>query len=278
MATVVEQRGSVDGIATRWLEAPAAPGATPVLYVHGVPTGGWEWEEFLARGGGYAPDLPGFGASDKLASFEYSIDGYARWLRAFADLRELDRFALVVHDWGAAGLALAQAIPERIERLTICSAVPLLPGYRWHRIARLWRTPVVGELAMGFTFKLTIGQALARSNREPIPASFLDRTWEHFDHGTQRAILKLYRSAPPERLAEAGTRLGDVDCPALVVHGGRDPYISAAFADRYGAALGGETTVRLLPEAGHWPWLDEPALIDEIVAFATGGRSSHAAL
>lgn len=278
MATVVEQRGTVDGIATRWHEAPVPAGATPTLYVHGVPTAGWEWDEFLARGGGFAPDLPGFGASDKLASFDYSIDGYARWLRAFADLRGLDRFALVVHDWGAVGLALAQAMPERIERLVICAAVPFLPGYRWHRVARMWRRPLIGELAMGFTFKLTMGQVLGRSNREPIPASFLDQTWEHFDHGTQRAILKLYRSSPPDRLAEAGERLGAVDCPALVVYGARDPYIPPQFADAYAAALGGETVARVLPDAGHWPWLDEPALIDEIVAFASGERTPRTAV
>jgi pimeloyl-ACP methyl ester carboxylesterase len=56
---------------------------------------------------------------------------------------------LVLHDWGAVGLAFAQRAPERIERLVAIDAVPLLPGYRWHPIARVWRTPVAGEVAMG---------------------------------------------------------------------------------------------------------------------------------
>ena len=267
MAAVVEQRGTVDGIATRWLEAPVEGGQAPVLYVHGVPTAGWEWRSFLSRTGGYAPDLPGFGASDKLANFDYSIEGYAKWLAAFVEQQELERFSLVVHDWGAVGLALAQKMPERIERLAVICAVPFLPDYRWHFVARRWRTRLVGELSMGFTSKLALRYVLSKSNREPLPKEFVDATWEHFDHGTQRAILKLYRSAPPEVLAAAGRDLGRIDCPALIAWGRRDPFLSTDFAERYADALGGETTVELLDDAGHWPWLDEPSLVDRVATF-----------
>ncbi len=267
MAAIADKRGSVDGIESHWLEAPVEGSHAPVLYVHGVPTAGWEWREFLQRTGGYAPDLPGFGSSDKLASFDYSIEGYERWLRAFVDLQGLERFSLVVHDWGGVGLALAQAMPERIERLVICAALPLMPGYRWHWIARMWRRPVIGELAMGFTFKASARALLNRANREPMPAEFVDRVWEHQDHGTQRAILKLYRSGNPELFPAAGARLGELRCPAMVVYGGRDPYIGPEFAQRYADALGGPATVKVLDDAGHWPWYDEPALIDEIAGF-----------
>lgn len=270
MAAVVEQRGSVDGIETRWLEAPTEGAHAPVLYVHGVPTAGWEWRDFLERTGGYAPDLPGFGDSDKLASFDYSIDGYARWLRAFVDQRGMERFSLVVHDWGGAALALAQEIPERIERLVVMAALPMLEGYRWHWIARMWRRPVIGELSMGFTFKASARSLLDRANREPMPAEFVDRVWEHQDHGTQRAILKLYRSADEDSFPAAGARLGEIRCPALVVYGGRDPYIDPSFAQRYADALGGPAEARVIDDAGHWLWLDEPALVDDVAAFVTG--------
>jgi pimeloyl-ACP methyl ester carboxylesterase len=150
--------------------------------------------------------------------------------------------------------------------------VPLLPGYRWHRIARQWRRPLLGELVMGFTFKAALRRELDRSNREPLPADFVDATWESFDHGTQRAILKLYRSAPPDTLAAAGANLGAIRSPALVVYGARDPYLPAELAQRYADALGGPVTARVLDDAGHWPWLDEPALIDEIASFATAQR------
>jgi pimeloyl-ACP methyl ester carboxylesterase len=270
MNSISQQQGSVDGVDTHWLEASHAGSHAPVLYVHGVPTAGWEWRDFLARTGGYAPDLPGFGASAKLGSFDSSIESYGKWLRVFADQRGLDRFSLVMHDWGTVGLALAQAVPERIERVVIMAGVPLLAGYRWHLVARQWRRPLIGELAMGFTFKSALRRVLDRSNRDPLPQSFVDSVWEHFDHGTQRAILRLYRSSPSAVLAAAGADLGTIDAPALVVYGRRDPYIPAEFAERYADSLGPDATAKVLDDAGHWPWLDEPELIDEVAGFLTG--------
>lgn len=275
MGTVSERRATVDGVETHWLEAPVEGDHAPVLYVHGVPTAGWEWRPFLERTGGYAPDLPGFGDSDKLASFDYSIAGYGAWLRAFADQRGLERFSLVVHDWGAVGLALAQAVPERIERLAIAAAVPFFGDYRWHFVARQWRRPLIGELAMGFTFKRAMRAVLDRANRDPLPREFVDSTWECFDHGTQRAILKLYRSAPPERLEAAGRDLGKLDCPALVLYGGADPFLPTWAAERYADAIGPSATALVVDGAGHWPWYDEPRLIDEIAGFVTAGATTE---
>ena len=71
----------------------------------------------------------------------------------FATILELDTFRLCVHDWGAAALAWAANRAAGVERLAIIDAVPLLPGYRWHRIARAWRTRGLGEIAVGLTIK-----------------------------------------------------------------------------------------------------------------------------
>jgi pimeloyl-ACP methyl ester carboxylesterase len=256
MSTVEETR-EVGGAETHWSEAPPRTDA-PVLYLHGVPTDGDDWLAFLERTGGYSPDLPGFGLSGKEPHFDYSIAGYGGWLRAYVDALGLDRFSLVMHDWGAVGLALAQAVPDRVERLVLINAVPFLPGYRWHRAARLWRTPLGGELAMGFTFKRQL-----RAGGVPD----VDRVYERFEHETQRAILKLYRSAPPATLAAAGGRLGEVTCPALVVWGEPDPYIPAEFAQRYADALGGEARVERLDGAGHWPWDRSPETVDLVTGF-----------
>ena len=270
MADIVEKRATVGDAEVLWREAPASTPA-PVLYLHGVPTSGSDWLPFLARTGGIAPDLPGFGRSGKSAGFDYSIPGYAAWLRAFVARLELERLSLVVHDWGAVGLALAQEAPELIERLVVIDAVPFVAGYRWHTIARIWRTPVLGELFMGTTTRRG-ARFLARRTRS-VPEEHVD-TWidEHlpnFDHGTQRAILRLYRSAPPDVLAEAGRQLHLVTAPALVVWGGRDPFLPTEFAGRIADALGGETAVEIV-DAGHWPFVDRPELVDRIARFLAG--------
>ena len=95
------------------------------------------WEPFVARTGGDAPDLPGFGKTAKPNDADYSFRALGRWVSDYT--RELERFSLVVHDWGSVGLLTAMERPEAIERVVIIDAVPFLPGYRWHPIARIWR-------------------------------------------------------------------------------------------------------------------------------------------
>ena len=168
------------------------------LYLHGVPTSSddwvglparyttrpwwkrwWrpmrrsdEWMEvpeysvgFLERSGGLAVDLPGFGRSGKPGYLTYTIAEYVRFLERFLDLVEVERVRLVMHDWGVVGLAFAQAHPERVERLVLINTVPLLPDYRWHRIARIWRTPLLGELVMGSTNRLDSPPSLEGGKR-----------------------------------------------------------------------------------------------------------------
>ncbi len=273
MPAVAEHRSELGGQPVFWRSAPS-DGASPVLYVHGVPTSADDWTPFLERGGGIAPDLPGFGRSGKRADGAYTMEGYDRWLEAFLDHLEVDRFRLLVHDWGGVGLLLAQRFPERLERLVVVNAVPFLPGYRWHRLARLWRTQGVGEIVMGATNRFTLKQVLREANatKGSLPSASLDQIMAGFDLGTQRAILRLYRTSPPEKLALAGLGLERLDCPTLVVWGDEDPYIPAEFADAYAAALGAHAEVLHLPDAGHWPWLDRPDIVATIVDFLTASN------
>jgi pimeloyl-ACP methyl ester carboxylesterase len=232
----------IDGTLVSWLQE----GDEPVLYVHGVPDSAEMWAPFLERTGGIAVDLPGFGRSGKSAAWPYSLAGYAAFLPAFLDHLGLDRVAVVAHDWGGVALTLG----DRIDRLVAIDTLPLLPGHRWPWIARAWRTPVVGELTMGLTGRTMLRRVGGLS------AEHADRILRHFDHGTQRAILKLYRSA-----AENVAALDAVTAPALVLWGEHDPYLGPEWAGRIAAALGGETRVEIVRGAGHWPWLDRAEIM-----------------
>jgi pimeloyl-ACP methyl ester carboxylesterase len=263
---VNEQRAEIAGTEVRWTEDGER---TPILYVHGVPDSGRGWDPFLERTGGVAPDLPGFGESGKPANFDYSITGYGDFLEAFVDHLGLDRFALVMHDWGVVGLELAQRRPAAVERLVLIDAVPFLPGYRWHQTARIWRTPLVGELFMGTSTRWASKRwlRLQRALRPDDVGPFVDATWKHFDHGTQRAILKLYRSAPPPVLERAGERLGDIGAPALVLWGEEDRFLPERFARDYAAALGGEARVEIVKGAIHWIWRERPEAVETVAEF-----------
>jgi pimeloyl-ACP methyl ester carboxylesterase len=251
---IAERQGQIAGIDVLWRVA----GDAPILYLHGVPAAGWHWEPFLARTGGIAPDLPGFGRSGKPGDFDYTIAGYDRFLESFCDELGLERLTLVMHDWGSVGLAFAQRLPARVERLVLTACVPFVPGFHWHRVARGWRTPVVGELVMGFTNR--------RAFKRTMPEAIADRAYDEFDQGTQRAVLRLYRASPSEVLARAGERLGELRQPALIEWPTADPFIDADFGQRLADALGGPTELNTL-EAGHYAWLERPEMIERVAAF-----------
>jgi pimeloyl-ACP methyl ester carboxylesterase len=178
----------------------------------------------------------------------------------------------VMHDWGAVGLAFAQRRPELVERLVLINGVTFLPGYSWHRTARIWRTPLLGELSMGALTRPVLRLLSRESNATPgpMPDSWLDSVLGHFDQGTQRAILRLYRSSPADVLAAAGEHLDRLRMPALVVWGLKDPYLPARFGRAYAEALPQAELIEL-PDAGHWVWLDRPDVIERVAAFLAAG-------
>ena len=254
-----ERSTEIDGHLVCWRES----GDAAVLYVHGVPDSSRAWIPFLERTGGIALDLPGFGRSGKRADFPYEIRGYAEFLGRFADHVGLERVQLVCHDWGAVALAWAMREPERVERLVAIDVVPFLPGYRWHRVARLWRTRVAGELAMGAT-GVTAMQLAAG-----MPRDWARQAMADFDQGTQRAILRLYRSAGPAELTEAGRDLGRIQARALVLWGERDRFLPVRFGEALAERLP-DASCEAVSGAGHWPWLDDGGVIDRVQAFLTG--------
>jgi pimeloyl-ACP methyl ester carboxylesterase len=230
------------------------------------------WRPFVAQTGGDAPDMPGFGRTGKPANGDYTYRGLARWFSEYT--KGLESFSLVVHDWGAVGLITAMERPEAIERLVIIDAVPFLPNYRWHPVARIWRRRGAGELFMGLSTKWGIRLLAERQSETQVPDAVLkeaiDGIWKYFDHGTQRAILRLYRSAPEDELAEVGRDLGKITAPTLVVWGEKDPYLDPSFARAYADAVGGPAELDVVENAAHWPWYEQPRVIDRVAGFLAG--------
>lgn len=273
MAAAIEQRVvRVDGVRTFYRQV--AGEGPPTVFVHGNPTHSEDWVPFLRRleGPAVALDLPGWGYSERPAPdrFDYSLDGLGRFVERFLETLGIEDHQLVVHDWGCVALIGAQRRPERVRRLVVINAVPLLPGYRWHWVARwFWRVPIVGELANATTTRTALRLISRRASRSGTARDqFVDSAWRTWPRGTRPEILTLYRSADPERLAAAGERLGSLDCPALVVWGVDDPYLPLEFARAYAAALP-DAELLEIAGAGHWPWTDQPRTIDRVVTFLT---------
>jgi pimeloyl-ACP methyl ester carboxylesterase len=246
--------------------APAREADSPsTLYLHGVPTSSDDWLPFLERAGGIAPDLIGFGRSGKSGHLDYSIDAYADFVETFLTELRIDRLQLVAHDWGAVpGLVFAQRHPDRITKLVLINAVPLLDGFTWHRLARTWRRPLLGELVMGSITKRLFTRTLKRA--APFSNERLNAIWEQFDQGTQRAILRLHRDASEAKLAQAGAGLERLRVPTLILWGTSDAWLSPEWGEAYAARLT-QASLQQVPDAGHWPWLDQPTVIEQVAGF-----------
>ncbi|HEY8083707.1 MAG TPA: alpha/beta hydrolase [Solirubrobacterales bacterium] len=270
MAGAIEEAELVlDGVRVFYRRVPGE--GTPTVYCHGNPTHTEDWLPFMERGGpAIAIDMPGWGRSDRPdpARFDYSMYGLSAFLERCLDELGIERRKMVVHDWGVLALIGAQRRPELVERLVVVNVVPLLPGYRWHWVAQIWRRRLLGEIvnatATRTSMALTMRQA--RGDRSPMPEEFVDMVWNHWDRGTSRAVLSLYRHADPDRLAAAGKDLGKLTCPSLVLWGDRDPFIPTRFAGDLASALP-NSRLELVEGAGHWPWIDVPAAIDRVVDF-----------
>jgi pimeloyl-ACP methyl ester carboxylesterase len=246
----------------------------PVLYLHGFPTSSDDWEPFLQRTGGIAVDLPGFGRTGKAGNLDYSLGGQADFLERFLAELGVHQLKLVVHDWGAgAGLVFAQRHPEQVSRMVLLNALPLLDGFHWPRLARILRRPLLGELVMGATTRRMLARTLRRGCANPHAWSpeALAAVWEQFDQGTQRAILRLLRSVDEQRLAAAGADLPSIAVPALVVWGEEDPWLAPSYADAYARRLT-QAELQRTPGAGHWPWLDQPTVVDRVSEFVQASR------
>ncbi len=233
----------------------------PALYLHGIPTSSDDWVEFLARTGGIAPDLIGFGRSGKGGHLDYSLAGLTEFVEWFLAELRVDAVKVVAHDWGVAvALALAARHPERVERLALINAPPLLDGFRQPRLVNWWRTRWVGEIVMGAITRGMLARTLRHGSvrEDAWPDSRVATVWDQFDQGTQRAILRLVRSAATEPETPA--------VPALILWGDRDPWYPPALAGAYAERIPGARVERIA-DAGHWPWLDREDVAERIATF-----------
>jgi haloalkane dehalogenase len=130
--TTVEVEGTQLELAHVELGPPDGP---TVVLLHGEPTYSRLWREVmppLADAGirAVAPDLVGFGRSDKPTALEwYSFEHLTAALDAHLQAIAPEPFTLVVHDWGGVlGLPWALEHPERVERLVILDTGLYAPG------------------------------------------------------------------------------------------------------------------------------------------------------
>jgi pimeloyl-ACP methyl ester carboxylesterase len=262
---------AVAGTTTRLCAAGPAGSPEAVVFVHGNPGSADDWAPLVAAVGGsgrraVAFDLPDFGETVAPAGFSHTVEGYAGFLAAALDALAIERVHLVLHDFGGPiGLTWLAAHVERVASVTLVDT-GAMEGYRWHRLARIWRTPLLGELFQATTTRAGFRWVINRGEPRGLPDAFLETTWSHIDARTKRAILKLYRATddPGRGAGQLAALLAPRALPALVIWGEHDVYLPSAMADRQRELLP-LADVHVLPASGHWPFVDAPETVERLL-------------
>lgn len=236
--------------------------SSAVVFLHGTPGCAAEWADLLQRTGTHgravALDMPGYGGARTFAGFDHRVEGdYRAFLADAIDTLGIERVHLVGHDFGGPwGLAWAAAHPDRLASLTLINTGAVI-DYRWHRYARMFQTPVIGELSQALMNRRGMHMVLRRSNPR-LPTEFIDQMYDNLDRHTRETVLALYRAArdPDAMLAESVFTL-PTQVPTLVVWGGADPWLPAKHADDQ-PLVWPSAKVHVLDGLGHWPHADDP--------------------
>jgi pimeloyl-ACP methyl ester carboxylesterase len=183
-------------------------------------------------------------------------------------LEQLDvqRAHLVLHDFGGGfGLHWALQHPERFASATLINT-GAMRGYRWHRFARIWQTPVLGELFQLTSSAAMLKRAIDHDNPKPVPLEFVERVMRYADWPHKRAVLELYRATrdPEKAFGHFIPALHQLDRPACVIWGAGDPYLPVKYAELQREAFP-RAEVHVLEGLGHWPFIDDPAAVRGIL-------------
>lgn len=250
---------------------------SPVVLLHGLGASSYSWRHtipaLVESHEVFAPDLPGFGRSEKPYDFDYSLTGLARWVTAFLDAMGIARCDFVGNSMGGAtALMLALDRPERTGKLVFIGTPfsarnkpwllwPMrwpLVGALYERLLGPWAVPLVARAAFVdwsvIDAKLCAEYGLALRER-----------------GGRRAVAQFIRNAIPPDAEARLARFKDLAQPMLVIRGERDLVVGRAVSEEF-CRTARRARFLHLPGVGHAPHEERPALVNgPLLEFLAGG-------
>lgn len=268
-----ERYVDLNGLRARCLVA--GKDGLPVVLIHGLGASAEIWSANLdalsAHHRVYAPDLPGFGLTEKPGWIDYSPPAYSRFIREFMTAAGIGRASLVGHSLGG-GVALRAILdePERVDRLVLVSSAGLgrdvslplrvasLPGFD-----RVFFKPSLAVFTR-FLHRLVYDPAA-------ITPEFARMYYEmFFQPGSVRAFTGILRAiatlggARPGVLDDIRKGLGTISAPTLIVWGRQDRILPVSQGvDAAGRIPGAR--LHIFERCGHMPNLEYPDEFNRIV-------------
>ncbi|TDT46990.1 pimeloyl-ACP methyl ester carboxylesterase [Maribacter spongiicola] len=146
MTTITYKTIDINGVNIAYREAGNSNNPTIVL-LHGFPSSSHQYRKVLHQLSDdfhlIAPDYPGFGNSDfpSKNDYEYTFDNIAETINSFLELKGVNRYALMIQDYGAPiGFRIASAHPERVTAIINQNGNAYEEGLgeAWKGIRELW--------------------------------------------------------------------------------------------------------------------------------------------
>jgi 3-oxoadipate enol-lactonase len=229
-----------------FIDERGCPSTRALVLLHGIGPGARGWEEQLAALPRelyvLAPDLPGFGQS----SGPFAIDRSVADLSAALDERGVRTVDLCGFSLGACvALRFALARPSAVEHLIVCAGFARLPQ-------ELRRSVVELSLRLLRLAPYAFRQAVAQLVHG-VGVRHQDAALENLAPLSQTEFAAMMLEAAGFDIADSAVLL---DMPALVLCGGEDR-VNATLSRRLAARMP-SAQFRLIPDAGHFAYLDAP--------------------
>lgn len=279
---VVEHQESVNTLRIFFREGGAGDA---VVFLHGLPTSSYLWRDvlpYLARSHRViAPDLPGFGRSDRPRARPYTVTSWADTVEGLLAQLGLSRYALVAHDLGALVAAeLIARTPEAAAALVLTNTGLRHAGWSGFTPLSLARLPLVGEAGVALARRWMLRWAMRVYVSEPgrLSAAVMDGYWWPFEHGFREVLLRLYRSpiAGAQDFARWCAALEAYSGRALLAWGLRDPTFGVGDLAHAASLLTGAAVVPFV-HANHFIQEDRPEALARLIgAFLAGAALPRA--
>ncbi len=232
----------------------------PVVLVHGEPTWSFLWRKVIPPivDSGHrciAPDLPGFGRSDKPIDIDwYSYDRHFEAVAELFERLDLHAATLVVHDWGGPiGLRVAVEHPERVGRMVVLDT-GLFTGHQ--KMTDAWRAfrdfvERTEDLPVGFLIR----GACKHDPGDEVIAAY-DAPFPNADSKAgARAFPLMLPTSPDAPGAAAGQRVLEAlrsdGRPKLFLWADSDPVLPLETGRRFAAALGSDVD-HVIADSSHF--------------------------
>ncbi|MBW2507527.1 MAG: alpha/beta hydrolase [Deltaproteobacteria bacterium] len=248
-----------------------------VFLIHGFPTSSWDWAPVWASLNEthrlVAIDLLGFGFSAKPDPHRYSIMEQADLCEALVRDRKIESFHVLAHDYGdtvAQELLARQNEGRGVGRwLSVCFLNGgLFPETHRARLIQKLLLSRFGRLVNELSTKRTFDRSFsAVFGPETKPSrEDLDGFWRLIQHeGGKHVFHNLItymteRRAHRERWVQALRRSV---VPIALINGSADPVSGKHMVERYREVVGSDHFIAELPDIGHYPQVEAPAVVVE---------------